>query len=225
MAGLTPPGAGDAGAPDPRLAAALAAGDRGAIRAALRTARLLVAVVAMPGPEQASEGEMALALIESASGARALPAFSGIAALAAWQPDARPVPRPANAVLAHVDAEGLAALVIDPAGPHTWTVDAADVPGLLGAGDPADPADAVLAPPSWRPGRRLRTELAGLDAWALDVGGEPVVAVVLASGADPGALARHVAAAAGRKVDLLVLDAERGRVVDAIGRRLGNASH
>jgi hypothetical protein len=222
--------AGDDGTADPRLAAALAAADDEAIIAALPGARLLVAVVAMPGEQQASEGEMALALLESASGSRALPAFSSVAALSAWQPDARPVPRPAAAVMAHAQAEGLAALVIDPAGPSAWTLPGDAIARVLDGGPPPDgaaaspdPADAVVSPPSWRPGRRLRAELAGVDAWALDVGGEPVVAVVLPPGDDPGDLAHRVAQAASRSVDLLVLDAERGRVVDAIGRRLGTA--
>ncbi len=226
----TPVAAGDDGTADPRLAAALASADDDAIVSALREARLLVAVVAMPGEQQASEGEMALALLESASGSRALPAFTSVGALSAWQPGARPVPRPAAAVIAHVQAEGLAALVIDPAGPAPWTLPADEaarvlggVPSVVRADAPPDPADAVVSPPSWRPGRRLRTELAGVDAWALDVGGEPVVAVVLPIGAAPGDLARRVARAASRTVDLLVLDAERGRVVDAIGRRLGTA--
>ena len=63
---------------------------------ALDSARLLVAVVALPGAEHASEGEMALALLESADGRQALPAFTGLDTLAAWSAQARPVPRPAG---------------------------------------------------------------------------------------------------------------------------------
>ncbi len=227
----SPAGAGDDGSADARLVAALASGDRATVHGALRQARLLVAVVAVPGEQQASEGEMALALIESPSGARALPAFTSLAAFAAWQPAGRPVPRPAAAVLAHVRAEGLAALVLDPAGPHPWTLAAAEVALLLGhepaASETVD-SDAVLSSPSWRPGRRLRLALAGLDAWALDVGGEPVVAVVPGAETDLGGLddlATRVAEAAGRRVDLLILDAERGQIVDGIGRRLGTSQH
>lgn len=234
-----PAAADDLGAADPRLAAALAAGDAAAVREALPGARLIVAVVAMPGEDRASDGEMALALVETPSGARALPAFTDIDALARWQPAARPVPRPAAAVLAHVLSDGLGALLLDPAGPHPWTVEADEVAWLTGTdgtdasqptdepsqapGDRPDPADAAVTAPSWRPRRRLRKELDGLDAWALDVGGEPVVAVVLPQGADGEDLARRVAEAAGGQVDLLVLDEARGRIVDAIGRRLGNA--
>src|SRR3954470_14941165 len=69
----------DTGAADPRLAAALAAGDPAEVAAALVDARLIVGVVALPGEQVASEGEMALALLESARGTRALPAFTSLA--------------------------------------------------------------------------------------------------------------------------------------------------
>ena len=79
-------GAPDVGAADPALLAALAAGDGGRIREALLDARLLVAVIAVPGAENASEGEMALALLESGDGSQAVPAFTSLAALTAWPP-------------------------------------------------------------------------------------------------------------------------------------------
>ncbi len=117
-------GGADLGAADPQLVAALAGGDAGAIVAALQNARLLVGVIAMPGAEHASEGEMALALLESADGERALPAFTGLDAMTAWNPQARPVPRAATEIFAYAQAESLAAVVIDPGAPHSqilWT--------------------------------------------------------------------------------------------------------
>ncbi|HEX4018319.1 MAG TPA: SseB family protein [Frankiaceae bacterium] len=109
----------DVGAADPAVLAALASGDPSQILEALNDARLLVAVLALPGAEHASEGEMALALLESGDGAQALPAFTGLDALRAWNPDARPVPRPAREVIGYAHAESLAAVVIDPGASHS----------------------------------------------------------------------------------------------------------
>jgi hypothetical protein len=62
---------------------------------------------------------MALALLESGEGEQALPAFTGLEAMREWNPDARPVPRPAREVIAYAHAESLAAVVIDPGAPHS----------------------------------------------------------------------------------------------------------
>jgi hypothetical protein len=109
----------DVGAADPALLAALASGDPSRILEALDDARLLVAVVALPGADHASEGEMALALLESGAGEQALPAFTGLDAMLGWKADARPVPRQAREVIAYAHAESLAAVVIDPGSPHS----------------------------------------------------------------------------------------------------------
>ncbi len=119
----------DLGQADPIVVEALASGDPARILAALDSARLLVGVVALPGEEHASEGEMALALLESADGERALPAFTGLDAMRAWNPEARPVPRPAQEVIAYAHTEALAAVVIDPGAPHSqilWCEGAAE---------------------------------------------------------------------------------------------------
>jgi hypothetical protein len=109
----------DSGEADSAVVAALASGDPVRILEALDSARLLVGVLAMPGDEHASEGEMALALLESADGEQALPAFTGLEAMREWNPDARPVPRPAREVIAYAHAESLSAVVIDPGAPHS----------------------------------------------------------------------------------------------------------
>jgi hypothetical protein len=158
----------DRGEPDAELVAALAARDPERIRAALEQARLLVAVVALPGVEHASEGEMALALLESADGAQALPAFTGLAALTAWRPDARPVPRPAGEVIAYAVAEHMP-VVLDPGSPHAWTLH-------------PDATPACTAP-TWKPDRRLRKAArhAVHRVYAVDAGG-PVLAIVCPDG-------------------------------------------
>jgi hypothetical protein len=109
----------DRGDADPAVIEALASGDPVRILSALDDARLLVGVIAIPGEDHASEGEMALALLESEGGERALPAFTGLDAMRDWNADARPVPRPAREVIAYAHAESLAAVVIDPGAPHS----------------------------------------------------------------------------------------------------------
>jgi hypothetical protein len=126
------PFAGDDGSADPALAAALAGGDERALAQALAAARVLVPVVAVLGEERAPAGssglpsdksaDMAVATILGRDGRKALPVFSSIATLAAWDAGARPVPAEgARAALSAV-ADGCDALVVDPAGPRPAVV-------------------------------------------------------------------------------------------------------
>lgn len=121
------PFAGDDGRADPRLAAALAAGDEEELAAALAAARVLVPVVAVLGDEPAPVGpsglpvdrnaDMAVATLAGPDGRRALPVFSCVDSLHAWDRTARPVPAEgARAALAAL-GDGWNALVVDPAGP------------------------------------------------------------------------------------------------------------
>jgi hypothetical protein len=191
----------DRGEPDPQLVAALAARDPEAIRAALTEARLLVAVVALPGAEHASEGEMALALLEAADGAQALPAFTGLQALSAWRPDARPVPRPATEVIAYATAERLP-VVLDPGSPYAWTLTAA-VPEV--------PVQPAYTPPTWKPGRRLRKAARHENhrTYAVDLPSGPALAVICPDGTlDPVWAGRLVEHSAGAQLMVLPADAE-----------------
>lgn len=133
MAGraLPPPSpfAGDDGAADPALAAALGAcaGRPGVVAdvvAALALARVLVPVVALEegpaGPDvpvdeqrEASAGVVAVA---APDGRTALPVFSSVAALTAWRPEARPVPAEGPRAAAAALQEGWEVLVVDPGG-------------------------------------------------------------------------------------------------------------
>lgn len=197
------PFAGDTGEPDPGLAAALAGHAAGRVPtpdvvAALGPARVMVAVVAteeegatdpVTGLPADARADMALVTLTGQDGRRALPVFSGTAALAAWDPQARPVPvESARAAQACV-AEGCDLLLLDPAGPVTVQVPRPAV-WALGQGrdwvpSPADPlvADAVrraagtdprILAASCAPGHRaelrVRLELRpGLDRADLDV--------------------------------------------------------
>jgi hypothetical protein len=132
LPGVTPADPADTGEADPDLLAALAADDRGRVLALLGGARLLVPVVAMPAPGEAgAEAEMAVPTLVNAAGRRALPVFTSLAALAEWRCDARPVPMPGARVVAAAVAEGYDGLVVDVAGPSSFTLDPDDLVLLL----------------------------------------------------------------------------------------------
>jgi hypothetical protein len=128
LAGTTPSDPHDRGAADPVLAAALGADDTATVLRLLPAIRLLVPVVAMPG---SGEAEMAVPALVNAAGARALPVFSSVAALHAWQADARPVPMRGARVIAAAVEEGYDGVVVDVAGPHSFEIEAADLRALL----------------------------------------------------------------------------------------------
>ncbi|QYJ05167.1 SseB family protein [Nocardioides panacisoli] len=144
----------DDGSADPVLGAALArqAADDAAYPvalAALAGARVLVPVVAVLGEVEYDDrglardksSDMAAVLMTGADGRRALLAFTDTAALATWDPDARPVP--VSAVLAAQTAaqEGADALVVDVAGPHRFVVSGPDLHRLAAGWRPVRLAD------------------------------------------------------------------------------------
>jgi hypothetical protein len=194
-AGLNP----DTGAADPALVAALGSRDPVRILPLLEGARLLVAVIAIPGEDHASEGEMALAMLESASGERALPAFTSLDALTRWNAAGRPVPRAAAEVVAYALAESLEAVVIDPGAPHSWTLwrdafapDSPDSPDSPDNPDnpedpdspdnPEDPETGYVMP-SWRPSRKARQAASPYEVYAVDApAGSPAIAVFCPEG-------------------------------------------
>ncbi|MDQ6526593.1 SseB family protein [Nocardioides sp. LHD-245] len=125
----------DSGAADTALARALQAHATGAasypeVLAALGPARLLVPVVAILGEVEVGDdglardksSDMAAVLLTGADGRMALLAFTDLAALAAWDPQARPVPVAAHLAAATAVQEGAHALVVDVAGPHTFVL-------------------------------------------------------------------------------------------------------
>jgi SseB protein N-terminal domain len=130
---LTPqPFAGDDGRADPRLAAALADGDEEALASALAKARVLVPVVAVladeggdrPAPAGPTRlpadknADMAVATLVGPGGRKALPVFSSLDTLAAWDDAARPVPAEGPRAALSAVGDGCDALVVDPAGPR-----------------------------------------------------------------------------------------------------------
>lgn len=130
MRAIPDPGfAGDDGSLPAEVAAALeevAAGSELEVAlAALGEARVLVPVVAVPGEVELDPqglardktSDMAAVLLTGRDGRRALLAFSHLASLRAWDPEARPVPVTFGQAAEAALAEGADALVVDVAGP------------------------------------------------------------------------------------------------------------
>jgi hypothetical protein len=135
--------AGDTGADDPVLRAALTAYAADPERhldvfAALQGTRLLVPVVAVLAEAEVDDAglthdktsDMATALLTGRDGRRALLAFTGLDTLAAWRPDARPVPVAATLAARSAIQEGASALVVDVAGPAAYAVEGELLEGL-----------------------------------------------------------------------------------------------
>ena len=133
----------DTGAQSPELAAALAAYSADPVAfprvlAALQSARLLVPVVALLGEVEYDEqgrahdksSDMAAVLMQGRDGRMALLAFTGTDQLTAWDPEARPVPVPAQIAAQSAIQDDAAALLVDVAGPATVVVQGDDLVGL-----------------------------------------------------------------------------------------------
>jgi hypothetical protein len=134
---------GDSGEAAPAVSSALAAyaggtGSHVDALAAVRGARLLVPVVAVLGEAETDErglthdktSDMATVLLQGADGRMALLAFTGTAALRAWDPEARPVPVTARTAAQAALQDHAAAIVVDVAGPATFVLEGEDLQGL-----------------------------------------------------------------------------------------------
>lgn len=82
--------------------------------------------------------EMAFPTLIGRDGRPALPAFTSLAALVSWRPEARPVPTPAAQVWGSA-VDGSCAVVIDVAGPVPVVVDGARLAALAAGQPPPDP--------------------------------------------------------------------------------------
>ncbi len=193
--------AGDDGAGDPRLSAALTAdvADDQAVVRAIASARLLVPIVAVQGNEPASDqaSDMALVTLTGPDGKRALPVFSSVASLAAWDATARPVPVQAGRAAASAVAEGCDLMVLDPAGPVTYVVSR---PALWALGAGRD----------WRPAHEDDEVLAAIEG---AVAAEPDVVTF---GAVPGQSAQL-------QVTLMVREGLAAEPVRAVAQRVADA--
>lgn len=122
---------GDDGTVAAELAAAF--GDDLAVLQALPDVRVFVPIVALLGEVPADgdkNADMAAVLMTGADGRQALLAFSSVAAMVAWDPQARPVPiLGRDAAQATLD-EGASALLLDLANPSFVVVETDDVEHL-----------------------------------------------------------------------------------------------
>ncbi|GGL25692.1 SseB family protein [Phycicoccus endophyticus] len=203
---------GDDGRADPSVRRALSGTDDLALVRAVEAARLLVPVVAEPA------AEMSGVTLVAPDGRRALPVFTGVDALAAWDAAARPVPvTPARAAQAAV-AEGCEVLVVDVAGPVSRVLRPSMV-WALAQERPWEPAptDPFVA-------RAVAAAVAGepdVEHHALEEGrppGEGVLGVVL--GLRPGLAAEEVRALASRVGERLATDGELRARVDGLAFRI-----
>jgi hypothetical protein len=188
--------AGDTGAADPAVTAALAAYASGQLteRAALSAVaatRLLVPVVAVlteAGDDGAEkESEMALPTLIGNDGRKAVIAFTGTETLSRWRQDARPVPVPAASLWQAVAAEDADAVVVDVAGPVQLVIEGARL-AALGNGQP---------PPPPHEDPDIRTAIAAVTTdFTLAPGGpdtDLVITVKSADQAEARALAQRLA--------------------------------
>lgn len=121
------PHAGDDGSADPALLAALEAfrsgsGDQVAVIDALRTARVLIPLVAEKGDEGVGPHglavdktqELSIVTVAAPDGRKVLPVFSSVQALSRWDPMARPIPVEAVRAALAASAEQTDLIVLDP---------------------------------------------------------------------------------------------------------------
>jgi hypothetical protein len=144
MSNILPSGfAGDAGGADPGLTRALVDySENGAaygVLAALARSRVFIPIVAEAGDTEAGpEGlvhdrsaDVSVVLFQRPDGRRALLAFTSVAAVSAWNAEARPRPLTApDAARAALD-EGADALLLDIDGPVRFAAEKADLEHLV----------------------------------------------------------------------------------------------
>ncbi|MFE6852127.1 SseB family protein [Streptomyces sp. NPDC057674] len=195
----------DDGTADPRLAAALAASapDRtaqGPFLDALREARLLVPVVAVLGEVETDENgqrrektrDMAVPTL-TAGDRRALPAFTSIASLALWDPEARPVAVPLHQALQAAAHEKADTLVLDLAGPVPYQLTGPALLALAEGRASADPLDDPAVREAVR--AAVAAEPAVLRAHLRPGAADGTLALVLAEDGSPAEAAQRVARA------------------------------
>jgi hypothetical protein len=196
------------------LVAALADSDVSAVQQALSAARVFVPVAAQLVSADATgadkQSDMALLLLDGSSG-QALPVFSSVETLAAWDDGrtvgARPVAVAGSDALAHASAEALAAVVVDVAGPHPAVLEVA--------------SSGTYRPGSWYARRRLIRALrrsGAAEAYLLEVGdGRPALGLVLSAEVPVAVVVERVSAALDRPIDVALLDEEQRAAVLAAG--------
>ncbi len=151
MRSIPDPGfAGDDGAVDPAVSAALSDYESAAepeearlhraVLAVLQDTRVLVPVLAVLGEVEYDEqglahdktSDMAAVLMTGRDGRTALLSFTRSASLARWNPEARPVPVTLRQAAQAALQDGASALLVDVAGPVPFVVEEGDLTSLAG---------------------------------------------------------------------------------------------
>jgi hypothetical protein len=214
----------DTGQADARLAAALEhPQDRAELLAALVDARVFAAITATSTAEHPepttglraeSSAELAVVLLESSDGSRALPVFQDLQALRRWRLDARPVPLTGAQACAAARDEKAAVVLLDPAGASVAVTELEQlaqgwVP-VPGSSLSSRHAETALRAPT----RSLPEAL--LDALQQALAGERLLSARLLEGPDG-----LVVGVAGRQpLDPATLAALASRLVAAVGAQL-----
>lgn len=168
---------------------------------ALRESRLLVPLIAQLGESGTTEHgmvvdksqELAIVTVGGPDGRTVLPAFTSVAAMATWNPSARPVPVAGTRVALAAVSEGTDLVVLDPTSPtefavrrpalwaiaqsQPWLPSYLDTAVLSAFMDAAEPESAVVA-----------VQLAPGDSGARLSGPELVVQLSLVDGLDRASL-------------------------------------
>lgn len=121
----------DDGSTDPLLAAAL--GDDAAVLEAVAEARVFVPIIPLLGETPADgdkNADMAAVLMTGVDGRTALLAFSSVETMAAWDPQARPVPVIGRDAARATLAEEATAMLLDLGSPSFSVIETADVEHL-----------------------------------------------------------------------------------------------
>ncbi|CAN5484909.1 SseB family protein [soil metagenome] len=206
----------DDGEMDPGLRAALSQPEHEEqLVAAVSRARLIVPIVAVPGD---GASDMSSVTVSAPDGTRALLAFSGIAALSAWDTSARPVPVSAQRTALAAVQERCDVVVLDIGSPGTVTLRSSMVWALaMDRAWRSAHGDAVVR-------SAVATACAGEPAiagWELSPGehGELVVTLAVLPGFEAGQVQSAVQALAER----IAGDGEARARIDAIRFRIRKA--
>ncbi len=225
---LSPSGfEGDAGASDPAVLAALDSPDDLALMRVLPDARFLVAVVAQAdeivhgadGLVHDASVDMALVTLVAPDGRRALPAFTGLAELAAWDPAARPVPVAADRLGQAAIAEGCESVVLNLGSPGERELRPSQVWALAMRRPWLPPEQDPFVAAALAAALRPEPEVTGHAAYAASPPGTLGVEVLLR----PGLTQSQVSDVLTRVGERLATDGEFRARIDGLAFRLAPA--
>ena len=185
----SPQFAGDDGSASPTVRRMLSSGtDVIAVARALREERLLAGVVAVLDELDEAGGDkdshMAVVSMVNEQGEKGLLAFTGVDSMAAWDPQARPVPSLGRDIARSAIDDGATAVVLDVAGPQSMALSGAALTALADLLDLARVTalvTAALAPltsDGW-------AAVEVFDARPMDAGVDVIVQVTAPAGGHP----------------------------------------